>query len=80
MADEYLHLLLTEVLEDAESRAFRVYDRRRNSFEELLEHKFVQLFRLSKELVRFLSVIRPFLTQAYRDQDIDIETKVIYRK
>jgi hypothetical protein len=45
-------------------------------FEELSDHRFIQIFRLTKELCRFLiNILEPFMKPKLRNTDLKISTR-----
>lgn len=77
MADEMVQIIMNEMLENLERRDMRIYRERGNPLYDLSEKQFVKLFRLSKELVRFLiNRISDYIVPSQRPQDLDITTKV----
>lgn len=77
LMDELIHLHFIENLEVAEQQ---VVNRRRRTPEDpflLSDEKFIKIFRLSKNLARYLiDLLTPFLTAPKRARDLDITTKV----
>lgn len=78
--DELMNLVALENLQAAENQN-RANNRRnlRDPFEELSDAQFSDMFRLTKNLVRFVvQCVEPYMRPAVRTSDLDITTKVIF--
>jgi hypothetical protein len=78
MADDFLHYGLLQDLQRVENRAPRRLRQRGDPLHELFDGQFINIFRLSKPLVReLIKLVRPHLPEHPRVTDISIETKVL---
>lgn len=72
----FLNVLFLNELEEFQ-RPRRIYDNRQDPFIRLSDKAFLRLFRLSKELARYLiEILSPLLQEQKRINDLDVTTKV----
>lgn len=75
-------LVLLEAIENLEQQEIQAGERYRRfnrlcPFDNMSDNKFLQMFRLSKELARYLiNMLQPFMRTPTRNTDLDISTKV----
>ncbi|KAK5643437.1 hypothetical protein RI129_007282 [Pyrocoelia pectoralis] len=80
--DDIQYIINLEHLEGIENEGVQIQRHNRynhiDAFEILMEHQFIQIFRLSKDVCRYLiELVRPFMTPQRRATDLSVTVRVL---